>query len=273
MVVIPVIALAVSVALCPPGEATEAAAGSRRAAESWLEGAQGLGFGGSFTPPRPGSGFQTGRRPHVAVRVCVHTHTHVGGAAWREGTRFPSPASRFQGCGRAARVAGNGRCWPRGGRHCFASPVSFPPQTLGLPPLPCPLSPVSHPSSTAASLPRSPPSSLCAHPVSPAFFVTSFGPPSPVLWRPRVSLAAALWGPSCVLRGAPGRAAPWLPLLAPLCPGDGAGRRLLSLGVCAGWGGAERGLRGLDPQQMSDSWSVCRSSRASRPGMRQSSFG
>lgn len=241
MVVIPVIALAVSVALCPPGEATEAAAGSRRAAESWLEGAQGLGFGGSFTPPRPGSGFQTGRRPHVAVRVCAYTHACRGGGVERGHTLpftcFPLPGVR------AGRPEWPGMAAAGRGAAATASPprVSFPPQTLGLPPLPCPLSPVSHPSSTAASLPRSPPSSLCAHPVSPAFFVTSFGPPSPVLWRPRVSLAAALWGPSCVLCGAPGRAAPWLPLLAPLCPGDGAGWRLLSLGVCAVEGGEQRG--------------------------------
>lgn len=206
--------------------------------------------------------------------VCAYTHACRGGGVERGHTLpftcFPLPGVR------AGRLEWPGMAAAGRGAAATSSPprVSFPPQTLGLPPLPCPLSPVSHPSSTAASLPRSPPSSLCAHPVSPAFFVTSFGPPSPVLWRPRVSLAAALWGPSCVLCGAPGRAAPWLPLLAPLCPGDGAGRRLLSLGVCAvGGGGAERGLRGPDPQQMSDSWSVCRSSRASRPGMRQSSFG
>lgn len=138
VVVIPVIALAVSVALCPPGEATEAAAGSRRAAESWLEGAQGLGFGGSFTPPRPGSGFQTGRRPHVAVRVCVCIHTRMSGG--RRGERAHAslhllPASR--GARRAARVAGNGRCWPRGGRHFFASPcvLSSPNPRAPAPPL------------------------------------------------------------------------------------------------------------------------------------------
>lgn len=237
-------------------------------------GSTGPWFRGALSPhPDLDPGFKRGGS-HMSQCVCVCIHTRVSGGRVERGHTLPFTCFLLPGV-RAGRLEWPGMAAAGRGAAATASPprVSFPPQTLGLPPLPCPLSPVSHPSSTAASLPRSPPSSLCAHPVSPAFFVTSFGPPSPVLWRPRVSLAAALWGPSCVLRGAPGRAAPWLPLLAPLCPGDGAGRRLLSLGVCAGWGGAERGLRGLDPQQMSDSWSVCRSSRASRPGMRQSSFG
>lgn len=237
-------------------------------------GSTGPWFRGLFHPTQTRIRVSNGEAA-TCRSACACIHTRVSGGRVERGHTLPFTCFLLPGV-RAGRPEWPGMAAAGRGAAATASPplVSFPPQTLGLPPLPCPLSPVSHPSSTAASLPRSPPSSLCAHPVSPAFFVTSFGPPSPVLWRPRVSLAAALWGPSCVLRGAPGRAAPWLPLLAPLCPGDGAGRRLLSLGECAvRGGGAERGLRGLDPQQMSDSWSVCRSSRASRPGMRQSSFG
>lgn len=237
-------------------------------------GSTGPWFRGLFHPTQTRIRVSNGEAA-TCRSACACIHTRVSGGGVERGHTLPFTCFLLPGV-RAGRLEWPGMAAAGRGAAATASPplVSFPPQTLGLPPLPCPLSPVSHPSSTAASLPRSPPSSLCAHPVSPAFFVTSFGPPSPVFWRPRVSLAAALWGPSCVLRGAPGRAAPWLPLLAPLCPGDGAGRRLLSLGVCAVvGGGAERGLRGPDPQQMSDSWSVCRSSRASRPGMRQSSFG
>lgn len=174
MVVIPVIALAVSVALCPPGEATEAAAGSRRAAESWLEGAQGLGFGGSFTPPRPGSGFQTGRRPHVAVRVRAYTHACRGGGVERGHTLpftcFPLPGVR------AGRLEWPGMAAAGRGAAATASPprVSFPPQTLGLPPLPCPLSP-------SLTLPPPPPRCL-AHLLR--LFVPTLSPPpflSPLL--------------------------------------------------------------------------------------------
>lgn len=161
----------------------------------------GLWFRGALSShPDLDQGFKRGGSP-MSQCMCVHIHMCVWGVTWSEGTtsfHLLSPASSY--AHRVARVAVNGRCWLRGGPPCAlpALPplVSFPPPNLSVS---CP-SPVpffqSHLSSTATRLPRSSLSSLCAHPVFPAFFVTSFGPLSPVLWHPRVSLAAALWGPS-----------------------------------------------------------------------------
>lgn len=192
--------------------------------------------------------------------VCAYTHA-CRGAAWREGTRFLSPASRFQGC---APGGSSGREWPllaEGRPPLLRLPLCpFLPKPSGSRPSPVPLVP-------SLTLPPPPPRCL-AHLLR--LFVPTLSPPpflSPLLdLRPLFSgIRGFLW---LLLCGVP--AAYCVEHLAEPPPGcpfwPHSALAMVPAGASFPWasvlegGGAERGLRGLDPQQMSDSWSVCRSS-------------
>lgn len=165
----------------------------------------------------------------VQVRVCASTCTLVLGwgvdeveSEWTCLVHLLPPVASYA---HPSVVAGGvrgakGHCWLRDGPPCSASPVHLPP-----PACPTPSPPLLPPAGlrlfpTAPALFHSPPlSSLCAHPALPTSFVTSVGPPSPVLLHPWVSLAPAPQGPPAELPGG--------------CPNDSAGRHLpLPLGVC-----------------------------------------
>lgn len=138
-------------------------------------GSTGLWFRGALSPhPDSDPGFKRGGG-HMSQCVCVCIHTRVSGGRVERGHTLPFTCFLLPGV-RAGRLEWPGMAAAGRGAAATASPplVSFPPQTLGLPPLPCPLSP-------SLTLPPPPPRCL-AHLLR--LFVPTLSPPpflSPLL--------------------------------------------------------------------------------------------
>lgn len=103
-------------------------------------GSTGPWFRGLFHPTQTRIRVSNGEAA-TCRSACVCTYTHAcRGGAWREGTRFPSPASRFHGC---APGGSSGREWPllaEGRPPLLRLPVCpFLPKPSGSRPSPVPL--------------------------------------------------------------------------------------------------------------------------------------